>query len=114
MACGRRMSYEMEQVLPGAGADDPDYDPIIEASEFNRAGDRQPAHRLLLELLAVVCATWMRMRTWATSRLTVQMRRSDTTRPGYRRSAVLRRYSRCCGVKVQVRLLGPGGNGGNS
>jgi hypothetical protein len=31
-----------------------------------------------------------------------------------RRSAVLRRYSRCCGVKAQVRLLRPGGNGGNS
>jgi hypothetical protein len=53
VARGMRMSYEMEQVLPGTDADDPDYDPIIEASELNLAGDQQAAHRLLLDLLAV-------------------------------------------------------------
>jgi tetratricopeptide (TPR) repeat protein len=47
-----QMSCQMAQVLPGT-ADDPDYDPIIEASKLNQAGDQQAAHRLLLKLLAV-------------------------------------------------------------
>ncbi|MPZ88985.1 MAG: cytoplasmic protein [Nitriliruptorales bacterium] len=47
-----RPSYEMEQVLPGADPDDPDNDPILEASDLNAADDLEGAHRLLLEALA--------------------------------------------------------------
>jgi hypothetical protein len=52
VARGRRKSNEMEQVLPGTDDDDPDYAPIIEASELHRAGGQQAAHHLLLDLLA--------------------------------------------------------------
>ena len=52
IARGRRPSFEMEQVLPGADPDDWDSDPILEASELHAAGDRLGAQKLLVEMLA--------------------------------------------------------------
>jgi tetratricopeptide (TPR) repeat protein len=42
----------MEQVLPGADPDDPDEDPILEASELQARGDPLGADKLLREVLA--------------------------------------------------------------
>ena len=52
VARGKRPAFEMEQVLPGADPDDPDADPILEASELKAAGDRGAAEDLLMKLLA--------------------------------------------------------------
>ncbi len=52
VARGKRPAFEMEQVLPGADPDDPDTDPIIEASELASAGDRGAARELLMKLVA--------------------------------------------------------------
>jgi hypothetical protein len=52
IARGKRPMFEMEQVIPGADPDDPDSDPIIEASERNEAGDGEGARELLMKLLA--------------------------------------------------------------
>lgn len=49
---GVRPAYEMEQILPGENPDDPDTDPIIEATDLKHAGDHKEAHRLLMALLA--------------------------------------------------------------
>lgn len=43
IARGKRPMFELEQVLPGADAEDFDSDPIVEASELNAAGDRAHA-----------------------------------------------------------------------
>jgi hypothetical protein len=49
---GPRPEYEMEQVMPGEDPDDPDTDPILEATELREAGDYLGAHRKLMSLLA--------------------------------------------------------------
>lgn len=47
------MCFEMEQVLPGVdpALDDIDDDPIIRASELNRAEERMAAQEILMDLL---------------------------------------------------------------
>ncbi|HJX66378.1 MAG TPA: cytoplasmic protein [Polyangia bacterium] len=50
-ARGKRLAFEMEQIVPGADSDDPDIDPILEASELNAAGDRGAAEELLMGIL---------------------------------------------------------------
>ncbi len=50
---GKRIEYEMEQVLPGEDPDDPDMDPIIESIELRDAGDHRGADRALMALLSV-------------------------------------------------------------
>ena len=50
IARGPRREFEMEQVLPGADADDPDSDPITDANDLNAAGDRRNAHTILMKL----------------------------------------------------------------
>jgi tetratricopeptide (TPR) repeat protein len=52
IAYGKRRSFEMEQVIPGADPEDFDSDPIIEASERNDAGDHAGARAVLMNLLA--------------------------------------------------------------
>jgi hypothetical protein len=52
IARGKRPAFEMEQVIPGADPDDPETDPIIEASELNASGDRRGAEELLIGMLA--------------------------------------------------------------
>lgn len=52
VARGKRPAFEMEQVLPGADPDDPEIDPIIEASELRAAGERGAAEKLLMRVLA--------------------------------------------------------------
>lgn len=44
---GARPAFEMEQVLPGAEADDPFADPIIEALDLREAGDWAGAEQIL-------------------------------------------------------------------
>jgi hypothetical protein len=52
IARGVRRQFEMEQIVPGAHPDEPDLDPIVEASELNAAGDRAEAEKILMGLLA--------------------------------------------------------------
>jgi tetratricopeptide (TPR) repeat protein len=52
VARGPRPAFEMEQVLPGQDRDDPDDDPILQASELNAGGDPAGARKLLMDLLA--------------------------------------------------------------
>lgn len=52
IARGKRPAFEMEQVIPGEDPDDPDTDPIIEASELNAIGDRGTVEDILLKMLA--------------------------------------------------------------
>ncbi len=52
VAWGPRLSFEMEQVLPGANWEDWDSDPILEASELHAAGDRLGAEQILVGMLA--------------------------------------------------------------
>jgi len=49
---GPRPEYEMEQVIPGENPDDPDTDPILEATELRETGDCLGAHRKLMSLIA--------------------------------------------------------------
>jgi len=53
IAGGPRPEFEMEQVLPGADADNPDSDPIIESNDRKDAGDFAGARRMLMALLEV-------------------------------------------------------------
>jgi hypothetical protein len=52
IAKGRRPQFEMEHVLPGMDPDDsdPGSDPIGQAVDHDQAGDRQGAHRILMDL----------------------------------------------------------------
>ena len=52
IARGKRPAFEMEQVLPGADPDDPETDPIIEASELNADRERGAAEEVLMKVLA--------------------------------------------------------------
>src|SRR5262249_37770851 len=51
IARGPRSQFEMEQVLPGSDPDDFDSDPILEANDLSRAGERAEARELLSRLL---------------------------------------------------------------
>jgi tetratricopeptide (TPR) repeat protein len=48
---GPRESYAMEQVIPGQDPENWEFDPISEAADLNRAGEREEARRLLTEML---------------------------------------------------------------
>lgn len=50
IAWGSRPEFEMEQVLPGADAEDPFSDPIIESNERKDAGDIEGANKILMDL----------------------------------------------------------------
>jgi hypothetical protein len=50
IARGPRPMFEMEQVLPGADADDPFSDPIGEANDRKDSGDGEGAYKLLMDL----------------------------------------------------------------
>lgn len=52
IARGPRPAFEMEQVLPGGGEDDWEWDPIGDSVELKRAGQRAEANALLQGLLA--------------------------------------------------------------
>ncbi len=52
VARGPRPAFEMEQVLPGQDRDDPDDDPILQASELHAGGDAPGARKLLMDMLA--------------------------------------------------------------
>lgn len=52
IAHGKRRSFEMEQIIPGADPENFDSDPIIEAAERKDAGDYAGARAILMELLA--------------------------------------------------------------
>lgn len=52
IAYGTRVSFEMEQVIPGADPEDFDSDPIIEAAERSEIGDHAGARVILMNLLA--------------------------------------------------------------
>ncbi len=52
IARGPRPMFEMEQVLPGADAEDPDIDPIVEANDLKAAGQAIAARKILMDLLA--------------------------------------------------------------
>jgi hypothetical protein len=47
---GPRPEFEMEQVLPGADADDPFSDPIGEANDRKDSGDVEGAYKILMDL----------------------------------------------------------------
>lgn len=49
-ARGPRPLFEMEQVLPGEGPDDPDTDPILDAVELHESGQSFEARRLRLQI----------------------------------------------------------------
>lgn len=51
IAAGPRPSFEMEQVLPGFDADDPDLDPISQSVDFYESGDAGAARRVLHQCL---------------------------------------------------------------
>jgi hypothetical protein len=51
IARGPRPMFEMEQVLPGHDPEDIDSDPILEASDLERAGDAAGARELLAKML---------------------------------------------------------------
>ena len=50
IARGLRPAFEMEQVLPGADPDDPEFDPITESNDFKDAGDLIQARKILMDL----------------------------------------------------------------
>ena len=50
IARGPRRACEMEQVLPGADASDPDSDPVIESNDRKDSGDRVGARKILMDL----------------------------------------------------------------
>lgn len=50
IARGPRPAFEMEQTLPGADPTDPFADPITRANDLIDAGQRDEAHRILMEL----------------------------------------------------------------
>jgi hypothetical protein len=50
IARGPRQAFEMEQVLPGADASDPDSDPVIETNDRKDSGDRVGARKILMDL----------------------------------------------------------------
>jgi hypothetical protein len=50
VAWGSRPEFEMEQVLPGADADDPFSDPIIESNDRKDSGDIEGANKILMDL----------------------------------------------------------------
>jgi hypothetical protein len=50
IARGPRPEFEMEQVIPGEGPDDPDTDPILESNDLKEAGDWNGAWKILMEL----------------------------------------------------------------
>ncbi len=52
IAAGPRPEFEMEQVIPGVGAEDWDVDPVADAAELHRAGRDREATRILRGLLA--------------------------------------------------------------
>ena len=52
IAKGKRPAFEMGQVIPGADPDDPDTDPIIEASELRATGQDGDADAMLNAMLA--------------------------------------------------------------
>ncbi len=52
IARGPRMSFEMEQVLPGEDPINWDTDPILESNDLRAAGDVPGARKLLVEMLA--------------------------------------------------------------
>jgi hypothetical protein len=61
IAHGKRRSFEMEQVIPGADPEDFDSDPIIEASERNDAGDHAGARAVLMNLRRISAACTARV-----------------------------------------------------
>jgi len=50
MARGPRPMFEMEQVLPGEGSDDPFDDPITRSNDLKDSGDRAGAVKILMDL----------------------------------------------------------------
>jgi len=50
IARGPRPEFEMEQVLPGAGADDSFCDPIGESNDRKDSGDREGAYKMVMDL----------------------------------------------------------------
>jgi hypothetical protein len=50
IAWGSRPEFEMEQVLPGADAEDPFSDPIIESNDRKDGGDIKGANKILTDL----------------------------------------------------------------
>ena len=50
IAWGSRPEFEMEQVLPGADAEDPFPDPIIESNDRKDGGDIESANKILMDL----------------------------------------------------------------
>ena len=50
IAWGSRPEFEMEQVLPGADAEDPFSDPIIESNDRKDSGDIKGANNILMDL----------------------------------------------------------------
>jgi hypothetical protein len=50
IAWGPRPEFEMEQVLPGADAEDPFSDPIIESNDRKDGGDIEGASKILMDL----------------------------------------------------------------
>jgi len=50
IAWGPRAEFEMEQVLPGADAEDPFSDPIIESNDRKDSGDIEGANKILMDL----------------------------------------------------------------
>ena len=50
IAWGPRPEFEMEQVLPGADAEDPFSDPITDATDLHDAGDVRGARKILMGL----------------------------------------------------------------
>jgi len=50
IAWGSRPEFEMEQVLPGADAEDPFSDPIIESNDRKDSGDIEGANKILMDL----------------------------------------------------------------
>ena len=50
IAWGSRPQFEMEQVLPGADAEDPFSDPIIESNDRKDSGDIKGANNILMDL----------------------------------------------------------------
>lgn len=49
---GPRPEFEMEQVIPGEDPEDPDTDPILDASDLNASGDSTAARKLLMDVLS--------------------------------------------------------------
>ena len=48
VARGPRSAFEMEQIIPGADADDYENDPILQALDLENAGDRRGARGILM------------------------------------------------------------------